>query len=112
MVHFDPKLLGHVFNNLMSNAVKYSPHESTIVVSIECKKRHVKISFSDSGIGIPKEDLGLMFDSFYRGSNVDNIPGTGLGLSIAKYFVDLHQGSISIESELNVGTKVILTLPV
>ena len=53
-----------------------------------------------------------MFDSFYRGSNADNIPGTGLGLSIAKYFVDLHQGSIAIESELNVGTKVILTLPV
>jgi len=112
LVHFDPKLLGHVFNNLMSNAVKYSPSESTITVSIEKEKSNVKISFKDSGMGIPKEELGLMFDSFYRGSNADNIPGTGLGLSIAKYFVDLHQGSIAIESELNVGTKVILTLPV
>jgi PAS domain S-box-containing protein len=110
-IQFDSKLIVHVYNNLMSNAAKYAAPNTAIEVSIAQKKNHVQVIFRDHGIGIPSSELPFIFDTFFRSSNVENIPGTGLGLSIAKYFMDLHKGEIQLESEVNEGTKVILSFP-
>ena len=110
-IQFDSKLIVHVYNNLMSNAAKYAAPNTAIEVSIAQKKNHVQVIFRDHGIGIPSSELPFIFDTFFRSSNVENIPGTGLGLSIAKYFMDLHKGEIQVDSEVNQGTKVILSFP-
>lgn len=111
-IWFDPKLLVHVFNNLISNAAKYSETASLIIVRLERKDDFVSISVSDKGIGIPENELAMSFESFFRSSNVENIPGTGLGLSIAKYFMDLHEGKIAITSVVGEGTTLTLQLPI
>jgi signal transduction histidine kinase len=110
-VLFDPKLVIHVFNNMISNAAKYAAPNKEILVQVKCKNNFLQIQFIDQGIGIPAKELPFIFDSFFRSSNVENIPGTGLGLSIAKYFMDLHHGIIELESEVNIGTTVILSFP-
>ncbi|MCG9879424.1 MAG: PAS domain S-box protein [Bacteroidia bacterium] len=112
MVMFDPKLVLHVFNNMISNAAKYAAPNTEITVKVRKRKKDIQIMFKDQGIGIPSKELPFIFDSFFRSSNVENIPGTGLGLSIAKYFIDLHKGTIEIESEVNQGTIVILGFPI
>ncbi|MBI5124002.1 MAG: hypothetical protein HZA72_01125 [Candidatus Omnitrophica bacterium] len=73
----------------------------------------VTISVSDTGMGIPKDELGKIFDRFYRvEKNVrDEIPGTGLGLSIVKDIISMHKGEISVESETDKGSKFVVTLP-
>jgi len=109
---FDPKLVMHVYNNLISNAAKYASPSTEINISIRKRKQFVQVIFKDEGIGIPAKELPFIFDSFFRSSNVENIPGTGLGLSIAKYFMDLHQGEIKLDSEVNHGTSVILNFPI
>ena len=111
-IWFDPKLLVHVFNNLISNAAKYSETASLIIVRMERTDDFVSISVSDKGIGIPENELAMSFESFFRSSNVENIPGTGLGLSIAKYFMDLHEGKIAITSVVGEGTTLTLQLPI
>lgn len=110
-IPFDPKLITHVFNNLVSNASKYSKPESAITIHMEKDERWVSISFEDQGIGIPKSELPFIMESFFRSSIVENIPGTGLGLSIAKYFIEMHRGRIQLESTVGVGTKVTIQLP-
>ena len=111
IVKFDPKLVVHVYNNLMSNAAKYAATNSVIAVSIKQVNDQIQLVFKDHGIGIPSGELPFIFDTFFRSSNAENIPGTGLGLSIAKYFMDLHHAQIQLESEVNQGTKVILNFP-
>ena len=66
----------------------------------------------DRGIGIPPADIPKLFDSFYRASNVGKIKGTGLGLAIIKDYVELHQGTISVESKVNVGTVFTVIIPI
>lgn len=111
-VLFDSKLVLHVFNNLISNAAKYAAPNTEITIKLRKRKNDIQIMVKDQGIGIPSKELPFIFDSFFRSSNVENIPGTGLGLSIAKYFMDLHKGTIEIESELGQGTQVILGFPI
>ena len=69
------------------------------------------LTVSDQGRGIPDEDLKHLFQPFYRATNVGTIPGTGLGLSIAKESVELHRGSITVQSQVDVGTTVTVTIP-
>lgn len=107
----DEKLLRHIFTNLLSNAVKYSPKGGIVKFSLTCQDKDVVFQVKDSGIGIPIEEQQNLFSSFYRASNVGNIPGTGLGLSIVKRFVDLHEGHITVESEIGVGTTFTVTIP-
>ncbi|MCL1495152.1 MAG: sensor histidine kinase [Pseudanabaena sp. Salubria-1] len=71
-----------------------------------------KFVVSDHGIGIPNEDLENLFSAFHRGKNVGILPGTGLGLSIVKNCIDIHNGSIFVESQLDIGTKFTVVLPV
>lgn len=107
----DPKLLRQIVTNLMSNAIKYSPHGGKIQFHLIGKDSHVSFLIQDEGMGIPLADQHNLFQSFSRGSNVDTIAGTGLGLMIAKACVELHRGEINLSSQVNQGTKVTVNLP-
>jgi PAS domain S-box-containing protein len=107
----DEKILGHILNNLLSNAIKYSPEGGKVQLELTCKKDEALFLIQDWGIGIPEQGQQKLFESFYRAQNVGNIPGTGLGLSIVKKFVDLHQGKISLKSQVGVGTTFKIRLP-
>jgi PAS domain S-box-containing protein len=107
----DAKLLRQIVDNLISNAIKYSPQGGEVGFHLVCRPEQITIEISDPGIGIPQEDINQIFDSFYRSGNVGNISGTGLGLTIAKASVELHGGSLTVESEVNVGTTFTVTIP-
>lgn len=107
----DPKLLRQILSNLLSNALKYSPEEEPIEWCVESTVNHWVFVIRDRGIGIPEADQSRLFESFHRAQNVGTIQGTGLGLAIVKECVDLHCGSITIESTETVGTTVIVQLP-
>jgi PAS domain S-box-containing protein len=111
IAYMDEKLLGHIFINLISNAIKYSPTDSTITFKLASDDTQAIFEIKDQGIGIPSDDLPRLFESFHRATNVGNIQGTGLGLAIVKNCIDIHQGTIIINSELGVGTTFIVTLP-
>ncbi|MEL6813668.1 MAG: ATP-binding protein [Cyanobacteria bacterium J06598_3] len=108
----DSKLLRHIFTNLLSNAINYSPNGGDIEIALTQQDNNISLLVKDSGIGIPEEARESLFESFVRGSNVGNISGTGLGLAIVKRFVDLYQGRIECESQVGVGTTFIVQLPV
>lgn len=107
----DPRLLRQIVTNLISNAIKYSPQGSEIQVLLEPHNGQVVITVRDQGIGIPETDRSRLFAAFQRASNVGSITGTGLGLAIVKQSVDLHGGSIQLESEVGNGTTVRVELP-
>ncbi|RUR84457.1 ATP-binding protein [Chlorogloeopsis fritschii PCC 9212] len=107
----DRGLLRLIFSNLMSNAIKYSPQGGNVEFHLINKNSQVIFYVQDEGIGIPIQDRANLFQSFSRGSNVDTIPGTGLGLAITKACVELHGGSIALESQIQQGTKVTVSLP-
>jgi PAS domain S-box-containing protein len=110
-VLIDPKLMRQVLLNLLTNAMKYSPANTRVDLVLECTERMMSLRVSDHGRGIPPADLKRLFQTFQRASNVDNIPGTGIGLAIVKYVVELHSGTVSIDSELNVGTTFTVAIP-
>ncbi len=107
----DEKLLRHIITNLLTNAVKYSPQGKEVSFNLSCDRTSAIFSIQDGGIGISPEDQQQLFESFHRGKNVSNIPGTGLGLAIVKKSVDLHGGTITVQSQLEVGTTFLVTLP-
>ena len=112
-LYLDQTALRHILNNLLSNALKYSPNKSSVDLNISYDDRSNKISIEvrDRGIGIPEKSQKHLFESFYRADNVNAISGTGLGLSIVKRAVELYQGSITINSKINRGTNVVIQLP-
>ena len=104
VIEGNEELLKRVFSNLLDNACKYSPdHEAKILISSDAKSCVVK--FKDQGIGISPEDMPHIFNPFYRSSNATPVPGFGIGLSICQRIVDLHHGTISVESELGRGSE-------
>jgi PAS domain S-box-containing protein len=107
----DPKLLRQAVNNLISNAVKYSPSGGIVRVTVQRQPDQVVIQVADQGIGIPPEDLDHLFDAFHRARNVGDISGTGLGLAIVKQAVEAHQGRITVESTLGSGSVFTLVMP-
>jgi signal transduction histidine kinase len=106
----DTKLLQHILSNLLENAIKYSPEDSTVKFELQCEPDYVKFHIQDQGIGLTEQDLTKLFTPFHRGINVSNIPGTGLGLSIVKKCVDAHGGDISVTSEVGIGTQFTVTI--
>ena len=108
----DKEKLAKVLNNILSNAVKFTPHKGRINISALSLYKEFEITISDTGAGIPEKDIPYIFQKFYRVSRPGTeIPGTGLGLVFVKQIVDLHKGFITIQSEVNKGTTVILKLP-
>ncbi len=108
----DERLLGHVFTNLLSNAVKYSEPEAAVRFTVERDGADAVCIVRDEGIGIPEEDQEQLFKAFHRGSNVGTRPGTGLGLLLVKRCVDLHKGTLQLNSKVGGGTSVTIRLPV
>jgi PAS domain S-box-containing protein len=107
----DEELLNCILTNLLSNAIKYSPPNRDIGFNLNCQDDMAVFEIQDQGIGIPEKDQSHLFETFYRASNTNKIQGTGLGLVIVKRCVELHHGDIKVKSKLNVGTTVIITLP-
>jgi signal transduction histidine kinase len=107
----DPALLRHIFSNLLSNAAKYSPEGSVITFTIVRDGDYAVCTVRDNGIGIPEPDRARLFEAFHRAGNVGQRTGTGLGLVIVKRCVDLHGGSIEVDSIEHGGTTVIVRLP-
>ncbi|BAS55612.1 CcaS protein [Leptolyngbya boryana NIES-2135] len=109
--YMDAKLMRQIFTNLLSNALKYSPAESTITFRIRQDQTHVYFEVQDQGIGIPESDQVRLFEAFHRATNVGMISGNGLGLAIVKQSVEIHQGQIQLTSHENQGTMVQVMLP-
>lgn len=107
----DEALLRHIFSNLITNAVKYSPADSVVRITARREGKDAVFQVIDHGIGIPAEDRARLFEAFYRCGNVGEIPGTGLGLLIVKRCVDLHGGSLHVESEVGKGTTFTVRIP-
>ncbi len=107
----DSNLLEPILSNLLSNAIKYSPTGNPITFELIQDNKEVIFRVKDQGIGISDEDQHHLFDAFHRGENVGEIQGAGLGLSIAKQFVELHGGTISVESKVNKGTTFTAVIP-
>lgn len=97
-----------LWENLISNAIKYTPDKGEILVSLKNADGKIIFTISDTGIGIAEENIPLLFDRFYRGdkARTSKIEGTGLGLAIVQEIVELHQGEILIDSHVNEGTTV------
>jgi len=107
----DPQVLRNVLYNLISNATKYSDEHSKVIVKIIDSSKKIMISVQDFGLGIPNKDQKLLFERFFRASNVSNIQGTGLGLNIVKKYVDLMNGTITFTSRFEEGTTFIVNIP-
>jgi len=112
-LNIDVNYMDQVISNLIDNAIKYTPSGGKIDVKVEDIGRFVKVSVSDTGIGIPKEDLPRIFERFYRGDKSRNpsLGGVGLGLSIVKHIVEAHGGKVGVESELGKGSTFYFILP-
>lgn len=108
----DEQLLWHLLNNLLTNAIKYSPLGGVISLRLIWEENRICFQIQDQGIGIPHPALANLFEPFQRANNVGNIPGTGLGLAIVKQCVDLHGGTIEVDSVVNQGTNFIIRLPI
>jgi PAS domain S-box-containing protein len=109
--NYDEKLLRHIFSNLLSNALKYSPAGGEVRFDVRQGDSSTVFEVADKGIGIPPDEVGHLFESFHRASNVGAIPGTGLGLAIVKNAVEMHGGAIEVESRLGEGTTFRVSLP-
>lgn len=112
-VQADKYGIERVVLNILSNAIKYTPENGTIKVYVGFVYNDAYIKVIDNGIGIPEEDLGRIFERFYRvdKARTREMGGTGLGLSIAKEILDQNKGSIDIKSEVGKGTEVVIRLP-
>jgi signal transduction histidine kinase len=123
-IHFEPSIEGeHHFtvlgneqllitalNNILENGCKYSVNQR-VDVSLSVTDEQIRLDFNDTGIGIPQDELAMIFQPFYRASNVKKRGGHGIGLSMVDKIVTAHGGNITISSELNRGTEVAMTLP-
>ncbi|MCR2806364.1 sensor histidine kinase [Paenibacillus soyae] len=108
----DEALLENVWENLLTNAIKYNKPGGKIRIRTERERKQVNVTFEDTGIGIAEQDLPHVFERFYRADASRSTNGTGLGLSIVKETVVLHQGEIRISSTRGEGTCVTVTLPI
>ncbi|AXI09663.1 PAS domain-containing sensor histidine kinase [Oceanobacillus zhaokaii] len=109
----DKERVKQIFINLLDNAINYTPENGHIYLKVEKQKEYVHINVTDTGIGIDKEKIPRIFERFYRVDKARsrNTGGTGLGLAIIKHIVEVHEGKIEIESEVNKGTSMHVYLP-
>jgi two-component system, OmpR family, phosphate regulon sensor histidine kinase PhoR len=112
--HVDSARISQVLDNLVSNAIKYSPDGGEVVVSLEQEDGHVACHVTDTGMGMGPEDVSEVFAKFFRTSSVRRtaIPGVGLGLPISKAIIEAHGGTIGVDSTLGEGTTFTFRVPV
>jgi PAS domain S-box-containing protein len=113
IVDGDRSRLGQVFDNLLSNAIKFTPAGGRVRVSVAPDGRVVRIAVADTGMGIPEEECGRLFERFFRTSSATRaaVPGTGLGLTIVQAIAESHDGRVSVESRVGEGTTFAVELP-
>jgi two-component system sensor histidine kinase KdpD len=111
-ISVDFGLIVQTLANILDNAIKYSPANSLVEIKARKLGQEVQLDITDHGVGIPEEDLGNIFDKFYRIKRPDNVAGTGLGLSISKGIVEAHGGHIVAEKGADGGTMVKVRLPI
>lgn len=109
----DPSRIAQVFDNLLANAIKFSPDGGVIAIQVREEDKWLQVTISDTGIGIPKDKQGRIFDRFYQvdGSAQRRFGGAGLGLAIVKLIVEAHGGQVWVQSDLGRGSTFYLTLP-
>lgn len=113
LLYADKENFLRVADNLLSNAVKFTDPGGRITLFIKTFYREIEIIVTDTGVGIPKNDIPFIYQKFYRVSRPGaQIPGTGLGLAITKQIIDLHKGMITVRSEENKGTTFVVKLPI
>ena len=108
----DPVRLAQTCDNLISNAIKFTPEGGSVAVGLRLEGDTAVLSVEDSGVGIPADELERIFERMFRTKKAEHIPGTGLGLAITKAIVDAHGGEIAVESEEDEGTTFTLRVPV
>ncbi len=113
VVFGDPEELARVIDNMVDNAVKYTPEDGSVVVSMTVGEDEVCVDVTDTGLGISVADQGHVFSAFHRSTNPNalSVPGTGLGLPIAQRIAESHGGTLSLTSELGKGSSFRFTLP-
>ncbi|MDF2815886.1 MAG: histidine kinase, partial [Paenibacillus sp.] len=119
-IEADEDRLGQIIINLLSNGINYTPEGGKVRVKVMSllgenqEAERIRIVISDTGIGIPKKDLPRIFERFYRVDKARSRSsgGTGLGLSIVKHLVELHGGTIRVESDLGIGSRFTIDLPI
>lgn len=111
IVGVDPQALDRICINIISNAIKFSPIGSFIYVTLMIDDENVKISIVDNGLGISKDDQKKIFERFNQGSKKSEYNGSGIGLDLVKSLVELHNGKITLKSELNKGSDFTVILP-
>jgi signal transduction histidine kinase len=109
--HLDEKLFYFIANNLIVNAIKYSPQGGRIELTVNCSRERVIFQVQDEGIGILPEDIDHLYEPFYRGQNIENIVGNGLGLAVVKKCLELQQGKIEIENNPDQGSTFRVIIP-
>ena len=109
----DSDALARAVNNLLNNAVKFSPQNPEIYVDARCEEDDLKISVKDRGIGISEEEIDKIFDKFYQGKNAlrQTVKGTGLGLTLVRHIAEAHGGGVAVESIPGQGSTFSLILP-
>ena len=108
VLNLDPERIRQVLGNLISNAIRYSPRDSSVRIDLSRGEKVARVTVTDSGPGIAQADLPHVFDRYYKSADSR---GMGLGLAIAKYIVEAHGGQIQAESQSGAGTKISFTLP-
>jgi two-component system NtrC family sensor kinase len=111
LVEGNPPLLARALDNLVENAIKYTPPGGQVTVSTDCQQHEVIVSVTDNGPGISEQDLPRVFEKFFRARKHQDHTGTGLGLAIVKSIVERHQGRVWAESQTNQGSVFSIALP-
>ncbi|MBA3872458.1 MAG: sensor histidine kinase, partial [Anaerolineae bacterium] len=110
-VNSDEQLMRLILTHVLANALKYSPPNEPILVTGELSSDSITITVQDQGMGITTEDRERIFEPFFRGINIGEVPGLGIGLSIVKDAIDSMEGSIEVDSQVGVGTTVTVKIP-
>ena len=97
--------------NLITNAIKFTPEGGAVSVAVTRSGEDVHVAVADTGVGIPEDEVGRLFDRFFRASTTTTQPGTGLGLPIVKTIAEAHGGSVTVESTVGVGSTFVVDLP-
>lgn len=111
-VNVDKIRLQQALANLVDNAIKYSPENTTVTITCRETESSIEILVKDEGIGIPDQDLPRIWDRLYRGDSSRSQKGKGLGLSFVKAIIEAHSGNISVKSQCRKGSSFTITLPI